>query len=79
VYEDEQPVETPAANMADLRAALAQLPPELREQIRHAVTLCDMVIVDRVIRDVRIYQPAAADMLTELANAFRYDKILSAL
>lgn len=80
IYEDEQPpAAASAANLADLPAAFAQLPPELLNQLRHAADLCDMELLEHAIGEIRRYQPAAADTLQEWVNNFEYEKILGAL
>jgi len=79
VYAEEPPLNTPDARDVDLPAALAQLSPDLPEQLRYAVTHSDVKLIDRTIDDIRAYQPAAADVFMEWANNFQYEQILRAL
>ncbi len=79
VYEEETPPDTSDDTLSDLPAALAQLPPDLPEQLCHAVKHSDMDLIDRVIDDIRAYQPTSADVLLEWANNFQYEQILQVL
>ena len=79
VYEEEMPIGATAAQIEDIPAALAQLPPDLPQQLQYAVEHSDMDLIDRVIGDIRVYQPAAADVLMDWANNFQYEHILGML
>ncbi len=79
VYEEETPSDTSDKTISDLPAALAQLPPDLPEQLRYAVEHSNMDLIDRVIDDIRAYQPAAAEVLLDWANNFQYEEILQVL
>lgn len=57
--------------------ALAQLPERLRNELSDAATACDVQRVGAIIRRVGEIDGPTADALGELANAFRYDEILS--
>lgn len=60
-------------------SALAHLPAELLARLRQAVIVCDMENIRQAINEIRPSQPAAADLLLELASNFEYQKILGAL
>ena len=79
VYEDDAPQADATTNPAELPALLAQLPDDLREQLRDAAECCDIALLDRLILDIRAYQPTAADMLMEKARNFQYELIINAL
>ncbi len=79
VHEEETPLDTPDVTDVDLSSALAQLPPDLREQLRYAVRHSDVELMDRVIDDMRAYQPAAAAVLEKWADNFQYEQILQSL
>ena len=79
VYEDDAPQADATTNPAELPALLAQLPDDLREQLRDAAECCDIALLDRLILDIRAYQPTAADMLMEKARNFQYEIIINAL
>ncbi len=61
------------------RQALAQLPPDVPEQLRDAVTHSDVALIDLVIDAIRAYQPAAADVLMEWTRNFQYEAMLQVL
>ncbi len=79
IYETETPLDTPDVTDVDLPAALAQIPPDLREQLRYAVRHSDVKLMNRVIDDMCAYQPAAAAVLTAWADNFQYEEILQVL
>ncbi len=79
VYEEETPLNTPDAIDVDFPTALAQLPPDLPEQLRYAVKHSDVALIDRVIDDMRAYQPDAAEVLSDWADNFQYEQILRIL
>lgn len=57
--------------------ALAELPENLRKDLVDAATACDVQRVGAIIHRVGEIDGPMADSLGELANAFRYDEILS--
>ncbi len=79
VHEEETPLNTPDAADADLPSALAQLPPDLPKQLLYAVKHSDVDLMDRVIDDMRAYQPTAAAVFGEWAKNFQYEEMLEAL
>ncbi len=79
VYEEETPLETTKAADVDLPALLAQLPPDLPKQLYYALKHSDVDLIDRVIDDMRAYQPAAADLLGKWANNFQFEQMVEVL
>ncbi len=79
VYEEDIRLDAATPDIKNLPAALAQLPPDLPEQLQYAVEHSDLDLIDRVISDIRTYQPSTADILTEWADNFQYEQMLSVL
>jgi len=77
--EDAQSPEKADLNFAELSPALRQLPTDLVEQLRQAVKRSDVDLMDRLIADIRAYQPDAAEVLSDWADNFQYEQILQIL
>jgi len=81
VYETEAfvpPVQatTKERDAAALRAALAVLPPEWIDDLRHATASADLAAISAAIARIRTQDAALAGTLTALADAFDHSTIL---
>jgi len=79
IYDKETLQSNPTAPAEDLSSALTHVPPELLEQLRQTIIICDIEEIRQIVGKIRPSQPTVADMLMEMINNFEYEKILDML
>lgn len=74
VYEEGTPLAAVAAppNALDV----AELPDELLNKLKHALTLIDSDAINRAIEEIRAHNPSLADALAAVAGDLQYGQIL---
>lgn len=79
--QDNPPTSSPidATKLASLRAGMTNVSAALRGQLHEAIELGDIEMIDRVIHTIRSQNTELADALSQLADHFEYDKLLSLL
>ena len=77
VYEGEEPPGQPSPNVTVTPEALAALPPELLENLQQMALRLNIEMIDRTIQRIQCHNEALATALANLANDFKYDRILA--
>ena len=76
---EENVFEASVVSNEKFKSMVAALPNDIQARLEKAVAKCDAIMIEQLIKDIRIQNDVLADTLSALSEKFAYNEILNLL